>query len=148
MHPNYERNTLFASTNFEVSTGFLEVSKIKNDEAPMSSGCPLDNVLKFLAREWLAHIVWVLGRRGETRFGELQRALPGQVSARVLSNRLKQLAELGLVVRRDIGTVPPHVEYSLTQEGRLIDALLVEIERLANEARLPGVLNRLAYEKD
>jgi DNA-binding HxlR family transcriptional regulator len=109
-------------------------------------GCPTDNVLKFMAREWMAHIIWSLGRRGETRFGELQRALPGAVSARVLSSRLKLLTELGLVNRHDVGTVPPHVIYSLTDDGKLLDALLVEIERLSNEMRLPQSLNHLSSE--
>jgi DNA-binding HxlR family transcriptional regulator len=102
----------------------------------------MDLVLKFLAREWTAHVVWILGRQGVVRFGALRRALPGEVSARVLSARLKHLESLGFVYRNDIGTVPPHVEYSLTDQGRLIDALLVQLECLSNQISLPESLKR------
>jgi DNA-binding HxlR family transcriptional regulator len=67
------------------------------------------------------------------RFGELRRALPGEVSARVLSARLKQLAEMKLVHREDIGSVPPHVVYSLTPAGKRLDRFLIAIEKLAEE---------------
>lgn len=75
-----------------------------------------------------------------TRFCECLATL----SALVLSNRLKLLTELGLVNQYDVGTVPPHVIYSLTDDGRLLDALLVETERLSNEMRLPQSLNHLS----
>ena len=58
-------------------------------------GCRVDELLKFLAREWMSHIVWTLGREEAIRFGALRRALPGDVSARVLSRRLKELEAWG-----------------------------------------------------
>ncbi|MDX2264720.1 MAG: helix-turn-helix domain-containing protein [Hyphomicrobiales bacterium] len=105
----------------------------EQDPTPMEAGCPFDRVLKFLSSEWTAHIIWTLGRSGELRFAALRRALPGAVSARVLSSRLKQLAAAGLIHRRDVGSVPPHVSYSLTDQGRQADALLTEVERLSEQ---------------
>jgi DNA-binding HxlR family transcriptional regulator len=55
------------------------------------TGCQLDELLKFLAQEWMTHIVWTLAREDTIRFGALRRALPGAISARVLSLRLKTL---------------------------------------------------------
>ena len=102
-------------------------------------GCPLDPVLSLLALKWLVHIVWFLGRSGALRFAELQRQLPGDVSAKVLSARLKQLDALGLVEREDKGTSPPHVVYRLTTYGKSVNDLLVGIERQARQLRLSGV---------
>jgi DNA-binding HxlR family transcriptional regulator len=100
-------------------------------------GCPLDPVLGLLAQKWLVHTVWLLGRGESLRFAELQRQLPGDVSAKVLSARLKQLETLDMVVRDDKGTSPPHVEYRLTPYGRSIDGLLENLELKARDLLLP-----------
>ena len=98
-------------------------------------GCRVDYFLKFLAREWTSHIVWTLGRKEAVRFGELRRALPGAVSARVLSSRLKELESCGLVSRYDTGKMPLHVEYRLTPEGRRLDLALRRSEALTGSLK-------------
>jgi DNA-binding HxlR family transcriptional regulator len=100
-------------------------------------GCPLDPVLNLLAQKWLVHIVWYLGRAQTLRFAELQRQLPGNVSAKVLSARLKQLETLGMIERRDKGTSPPHVDYRLTSYGRSVNELLESIELKARPLAFP-----------
>lgn len=99
------------------------------------AACRVDDFLKFLAREWMSHIVWTLGREEAMRFGALRRALPGAVSARVLSGRLKELESYGLVSRHDAGKMPLHVEYRLTADGRRLDAALRRSEALAGELK-------------
>lgn len=106
-------------------------------EGAITPGCPLDRVLKFLAPQWTAHIVWTLGEHGSRRFGELQRLLPSAISARVLSVRLKQFEDLGLVSREDTRSYPLKVTYSLTESGRALHGMLKEIERLSRDAPLP-----------
>ncbi len=71
-------------------------------------GCPLDPVLSRLAPKWLAHIVWFLGHADSLRFAELQQRLPGNMSAKALSTRLKELEALNMVARDDKG-MPPHM---------------------------------------
>ncbi len=104
-----------------------------NDQVKNSNiGCELDDFLNFLAQRWMSHIIWTLGRHPSMRFGALRRALPGDISARVLSQRLKALEDEGLAVRQDFGTMPLHVEYSLTPKGRALDA---ELRRNEGRAR-------------
>ena len=102
---------------------------------PNDVGCGVDDFLKFLAREWLSHIVWTLGRQETMRFGALRRALPGAVSARMLSKRLKELEVYGLVSRHDAGRLPLHVAYGLTAAGRRLDAALRRSEMLMGRLR-------------
>src|SRR3984957_9788090 len=104
-----------------------------------SPGCPLAPALTLLAHKWLVHIVWLLGRNERLRFGELQRQLPGNVSAKVLSARLKQLEALNLITRDDKGTSPPHVEYRLTFYGRSIAGVLESLELSARGLTLPAL---------
>ncbi|AGL20255.1 HxlR family transcriptional regulator [Actinoplanes sp. N902-109] len=62
-------------------------------------------------------------KEGVCRYGELRRRTPG-ISEKMLSQRLRELERDGLITRRDQGTVPPHVEYELTEEGRSLAPVL------------------------
>ena len=103
------------------------------------TGCQLDTLLKFLAQEWMSHIIWTLAREGTIRFGALRRALPGAISARVLSSRLKTLEGHGLVSRTDAGTLPLHVEYSLTPAGQNLHLALRRNEMLSSHLKELGI---------
>lgn len=93
--------------------------------------CDAEPLLKFFAQEWTSHIVAALARNGTLRFGELRRSLPGAVSARVLSARLKGLEAAGYVTRREVAGRILRVEYALTDDGRAVDAALARTEALA-----------------
>ena len=103
-------------------------------------GCPLDVLLRFLARAWMAHILWSLSQGGSLRFGELRRAVPGEVSARVLATRLQELMALGLVRRQAAGAPPRAASYALTNEGARLSGVLRGMEELAEAAPLPAAL--------
>ena len=57
------------------------------------------------------------------RFGELETSLAG-VSTRTLSNKLKMLEEEKLILRRELKTHPPRIEYSLTRKGEAFHGVL------------------------
>lgn len=120
-----------------------DVARAPEHLSAATAGCPLDPVLSLLAQKWLVHVVWFLGHNGNLRFNELQRQLPGDVSAKVLSGRLKQLETLNLITRDDKGTSPPHVEYRLTPYGRSINDLLEGLETKARGLSLPVVSSAL-----
>lgn len=115
-----------------------------NSAEKLPEGCGLDVVLAFLSRAWMGHILWILGRNGELRFGELRRALPGEFSARVLSRRLRELEVAGLVRRQDRGTKARHVGYALSERGRKLDRVLLRMERAASAADMRGMIAGLA----
>ena len=67
-------------------------------------------------------MLWEL--RDETlRFGELKRRVPG-ITKKMLSQRLKELEEDGVVHREAYPEVPPRVEYSLTEFGHTLRPVL------------------------
>jgi DNA-binding HxlR family transcriptional regulator len=102
-------------------------------------GCHVDRLFKLMARAWTPHIAWLLGRNGEVRFGQLRRALPGTVSAKVLAARLRELERLGLVERRDKGGALRQVSYQLTESGRELDRIICVIEREARDLQIPDI---------
>jgi DNA-binding HxlR family transcriptional regulator len=79
--------------------------------------CGMEAVLDLLAGKWKLLIVYHLMHGEQLRFSELRR-LVGNVSEKMLSQHLKEMACDGLVQRIDFRTVPPHVEYALTEFGR------------------------------
>lgn len=103
-----------------------------DDEAESQSrenrACLAEPFLKFFAQEWMSHIIATLSRNGTLRFGQLRRALPGQISARVLSARLKALEAEGFVTRRVLEGRVRQVEYALTPAGETIDRALAQAE--------------------
>lgn len=78
------------------------------------------------------------------RFGELRRAIPRNISARMLSERLRSLEAMGFVHRPDTSTMPPNVSYRLSESGAVIHVMPGDLERLANDASLISALRRQA----
>lgn len=78
--------------------------------------CGMEAALDLIAGKWKLLILYHLAN-GPRRFGVLRR-LVGEVSEKIMSEQLKALTADGLVRRIDFMTVPPHVEYELTEFGR------------------------------
>ncbi|HEX6636078.1 MAG TPA: helix-turn-helix domain-containing protein [Steroidobacteraceae bacterium] len=107
-----------------------------------NAGCPSQGILALIGGKWSMLILCAL-RGGPQRTGELRRRLAG-VSAKMLTQTLRELERHGIVERRDFGEVPPRVEYRLSPLGRSLAALVVEIENWvsANYSRMTGMVRR------
>lgn len=98
--------------------------------APPVAACPADPLLRTLWGQWKTHVIYVLGSHGPCRFGVLRRAIGG-ISPKVLTQRLRELEEDGLVWREHEPTIPPRVTYGLTGLGREVHAVLGQFDALA-----------------
>jgi len=96
-----------------------------------SAACPLQQCMDLLGGAWTPNIVWKLS--GEPRrFSELRGDI-ANISAKMLSARLKDLAEKGVVRRTVIDTSPPTVEYALTDLGRELLPVIEVIESVGRK---------------
>ena len=86
----------------------------------------ISGMLARIGDKWSLLIVTTLGD-GSMRFNELRRHV-ADISQKMLSSTLKVLERDGLVQRTVLPTVPPQVEYALTDLGR---ELLVPVSALA-----------------
>lgn len=74
--------------------------------------CGVEAVVDLIGGKWKLLVLYHLyGTR--LRFSELRR-LVGDVTEKMLSQQLKEMASDGLIRRIDFKEVPPHVEYELT----------------------------------
>lgn len=94
--------------------------------------------------KWTAMVVLALGR-GTLRFGDL-RAVAEGVSAKVLTETLRDLERDGLLVRHVHSELPPRVEYELTDLGRSLHTPLRAIARWAEEHTDKVLAARAAYD--
>ena len=89
--------------------------------------CPLAECMALISGAWAPHIIWYLSR-GPRRFSELRSDMP-DISAKVLSTRLKELEARCIVLRRVLPTSPPSVEYEMTETGsELVPAIQAIVE--------------------
>ena len=98
--------------------------------------CPVEVAARIIGQKWTLQIVNHLMRDEPRRFCELQEALGG-VNPSTLSSRLKMLEEEGLVQRTQLSSVPPHVEYRLTDMGDQLGAVIHEIRTWSNRWLCP-----------
>lgn len=90
--------------------------------------CPrFQHAVEVLARRWTTLILKIL-MNGPLRFSELAERLE-VVSDRVLSERLKELENEGLLERRVSTEGPVRVEYALTEKGRAIRPVIEALEQ-------------------
>lgn len=83
---------------------------------PQLEDCPVRDVLSRVSDRW-SMLVLLFLETGTLRFSALGRAIP-DISQRMLSQTLRRLEEDGLLTREVFPTIPPKVEYSLTELGR------------------------------
>ena len=116
-------------------------------DEPMAFPPPLDQrdhgvctlfseTLARIGDKWTVLVVEQLsdGRRGPMRFNELRRSIDG-ISQRMLTLTLRALERDGLVTRTVHPTVPPRVEYELTELGRSLRRPLVAVAEWARANR-------------
>src|SRR5690606_2385733 len=88
--------------------------------------CPkCERAITLLSQRWTALVIYQL-LKGTQRFNEIQSSIG--ISGKVLSERLKELEQQGLVKREVIPNTPVIIEYSLTEKGRSMEPILKTIE--------------------
>ncbi|MEV6323877.1 helix-turn-helix domain-containing protein [Nocardia sp. NPDC051787] len=87
--------------------------------------CAVEVTVDLIGGKWkpviLAHL-----KEGVHRYGELRRRMP-TTSEKMLVQQLRELEFDGLVHRTVFDTVPPQVEYTLTEEGRTLVPVLTAL---------------------
>jgi len=88
-----------------------------------TTGRPVMALLDLIGRRWALRVLWELRDEPAPTFRELQQRCGG-ISSSVLTDRLAELGDAGIVERADRG-------YALTTDGRDLLDLLMPIERWA-----------------
>ena len=87
--------------------------------------------VELIGRRWSGAIIQILLQR-PARYAELRTAVP-DITDRMLSERLRELEDEGIVSRTVIPETPVRVEYSLTTKGRALAPALDAIGHWAEK---------------
>jgi len=85
----------------------------------------LQTAFGILGKKWNGRILAAL-REGPMKFTDLRRAV-GAITDSVISDRLIDLAEAGLVERAETRTRPIHINYRLSQRGENVQPVLDDL---------------------
>jgi len=93
---------------------------------------------ELIGRRWTGAIIYVL-LEARCRFATLRAAVPG-ITDRMLSERLQELEEEGIVARTVVPETPVRIHYALTKKGRELATAVAAIAEWAERwIPLPAV---------
>ena len=85
--------------------------------------CPFNVAMETLGGKWKFAIIYTLLNNEKLRFKALERAIP-DISTRMLVKELKDLTQKKIVKRTAYPTIPPKVEYNLTDLGKTLEPVI------------------------
>ena len=109
----------------------------KNDICPCDEVCPVGEALAKVGGKWKMRIICSLYVDGTLRYNDLVRKTQGITNA-MLSSSLKDLETDGIITRKQYETIPPKVEYSLTERGKELWPILHRLVHWAKREPFDG----------
>lgn len=94
--------------------------------------CPkYEKAFELLGKKWVGLIIRSL-LSGTKRFSDISAMIPN-VSAKVLTERFKELEKEGIIVRNVYPETPVRIEYEMTEKGKSLEPALDEIQKWAEQ---------------
>lgn len=106
--------------------------------------CPVRHLLDGIGDKWSILIITALAG-ADHRFSDLRRAVP-DISQRMLTQTLRKLERDGYVLRTVTPTIPPRVDYGLTDLGRSLTDQLAPLAAWATANRAAVARARAEYD--
>ncbi|MCA1022023.1 winged helix-turn-helix transcriptional regulator [Halobacillus litoralis] len=93
----------------------------------MEISCKANEVLELLSGKWKHIILYHIMEHGTLRFSELQRLIPG-ITKKMLTTHLREFEANQIIKRKVYPSVPPKVEYSLSEYGRELIPIMEKLD--------------------
>ena len=105
----------------------------KKNIYPNKEGCPVEFTLDVIGGKWKGILFYHM-IEGKKRFNEFRRICPS-ITQRMLTLQLRELEADGIVHREVYQQVPPKVEYSLTEFGRTLEPIVLQMKEWGESNR-------------
>ncbi|MCY7916835.1 transcriptional regulator HypR [Bacillus vallismortis] len=105
----------------------------KKNKYPNKEGCPVEFTLDVIGGKWKGILFYHM-IDGKKRFNEFRRICPS-ITQRMLTLQLRELEADGIVHREVYHQVPPKVEYSLTEFGRTLEPIVLQMKEWGESNR-------------
>ena len=93
------------------------------------NNCPAEGLLKMLSGKWKPQI-FRIALDGSIRFNTLLRQIEGS-NKQSIAVALKELEEQGILDKVTIKLKPLHIEYNLSEKGKLLIPIFRQLESLS-----------------
>ena len=90
---------------------------------PKLKSCPIEAAFRIIGKRWTVLIIREI-LRGNTQFNRFMENIQS-ISPKVLTERLRELEQLGIIRRTIVSEYPLRVEYSLTDMGKGFEPVLL-----------------------
>lgn len=100
---------------------------------PLDMDCGVKIAMEVIGGKWKTYLLYELNR-GTRRPSELHRLFE-DASPRVINMQLKELEMHGMISKIIFPELPPHVEYSITEEGKSLMPIIYMLEQWGNSFR-------------
>lgn len=94
--------------------------------------CEIELTLEILSGKWKALLIWNLHLHEVIRYNEFRRLIPS-ITQKMLTQQLKELEKYGIISRKVYPSVPPMVEYTLTQIGEELIPIMESMDLWGKE---------------
>lgn len=106
----------------------MRIKSVDRKKKSEKFDCFVTETVNLISGKWKPFILWSLMKEGVVRFSELKRKLP-RVTEKMLAQQLRELQKDGFISRRVFKTVPPKVEYRLTDQGESFRSVIEAIHQ-------------------
>lgn len=112
----------------------MKKKELPKDENIYETECPILYAMEIIGQKWKLPILWYFADAENTtlRYKELERKVVG-ITATMLTKCLRELENDQLIRRTQYNTIPPTVEYSLTERGKTLIPALESIYQWADQ---------------
>lgn len=100
---------------------------------PLDIDCGVKIAMEVIGGKWKTYIIHELNK-GARRPSELHRLFQ-DASPRVINQQLRELEMHGMIRKKVFPEIPPHAEYSITDEGRSLMPVINLLEQWGNSFR-------------
>lgn len=107
---------------------------LPREENIYETECPILYAMQIIGQKWKLPILWYIAdaEHQTLRYRELERKVVG-ITATMLTKCLRELENDRLITRTQYNTIPPTVEYSLTEQGKTLIPALESIYSWADQ---------------
>ncbi len=94
--------------------------------------CPVTYTLSVVGGKWKWIILYMIYLEEIVRYNQLKKRLPS-IAHKTLSQQLDELEQRDIIRRKQYDEIPPRVEYSLTEKGKSLIPILLQMAQWGKE---------------
>ena len=103
------------------------------NEKRLQDSCGVTYAMLLIKGRWTVNVLWRI-YNGDNRYGLIKSEIEG-ISEKMLTQRLRDLEEMGLLIRENFNEIPPRVQYKLSESGEAFIPVILALSEWGDKVR-------------